>query len=98
MGFFAVSFVGHQLCDACIKCFETITKAIKAAATKGETEVIVREVPYSNWLWQVGAHGLDSEIKQVIDELTANGFKVSHHYRSDSYFADFGLKISWGKQ
>ena len=29
-----------------------LDKAIKEAATKGETEVIVREEPYSNWLWR----------------------------------------------
>ena len=71
---------------------EFIEKKIIEAAEKQEHEVVIRDAPYSNWLYGSGSNR--DEVKKALKVLSDNGFKVSLHYQ-ENQFVDIGLVIGW---
>ena len=72
---------------------EFIEKKIVEAAEKQNREIIIRDNPYSNWLYGSGKSNPD-EVKKALKVLSDNGFKVSLHYQ-ENQFVDIGLVIEW---
>ena len=71
-------------------------KRIREAALKGEDFVLVREAPYSSWLYN--EQNLDDRAAvEVLKELRQNGFSVDYFQYDGSQFSDYGIKISWVK-
>lgn len=72
-----------------------LEKRIREAALKGEDFVLVREAPYSRWLYN--EQNLDDRAAvEVLKELRNNGFKVEYFQYDGSQFSDYGMTISWG--
>lgn len=69
-----------------------IEKKIIDAANSKKRDVIIRENPYSCWLY--GSTGNSNEVSKAIKTLKDNGFKLDLYYR-ESQFVDIGLQISW---
>lgn len=73
-----------------------LEKRIREAALKGEDFVLVREAPYSSWLYN--EQKLDDKAAvEVLKELRHNGFSVDYFQYDGSQFSDYGIEISWGK-
>ena len=72
---------------------EFIEKKIIDAAKNQNREIIIRDNPYSNWLYGSGKSNPD-EVKKALKVLSDNGFKVSLHYQ-ENQFVDIGLVIEW---
>lgn len=72
---------------------EFIEEKIKASAKLGKHEVIIRENPYSGWLY-VGYNKLHDNEKACLDELKTCGFDVDLYY-NEGQFVDIGLRIKW---
>lgn len=73
-----------------------LEKRIREAALKGEDFVLVREAPYSSWLYN--EQKLDDRAAvEVLKELRQNGFSVDYFQYDGSQFSDYGIEISWGK-
>lgn len=72
-----------------------LEKRIREAALKGEDFVLVREAPYSSWLYN--EQKLDDRAAvEVLKELRQNGFSVNYFQYDGSQFSDYGIEISWG--
>lgn len=72
-----------------------LEKKITDAAKKGEDYVLIREAPYSSWLYN--EQKLDDRAAvEVLKELRQNGFSVNYFQYDGSQFSDYGIKISWG--
>lgn len=73
-----------------------LEKRIREAALKGEDSVLVREAPYSSWLYN--EQKLDDRAAvEVLKELRQNGFSVDYFQYDGSQFSDYGMEISWRK-
>jgi gp48 len=73
-----------------------LEKRIREAALKGEDFVLVREAPYSSWLYN--EQKLDDRAAiEVLKELRQNGFSLEYFQYDGSQFSDYGIEISWGK-
>ena len=72
---------------------EFIEKKIVEAAEKQNREVVIRDNPYSNWLYGDSASS-PAEVKKAIKIMHENGFKLSLHY-VENQFVDIGLKVEW---
>ena len=73
-----------------------LEKRIREAALNGEDFVLVREAPYSSWLYN--EQKLDDRAAvEVLKELRQNGFSVDYFQYDGSQFSDYGIEISWGK-
>lgn len=71
-------------------------KRIQEAALAGEDSVLIREAPYSSWLYN--EQKLDDRAAvEVLKELRQNGFSVDYFQYDGSQFSDYGIEISWGK-
>lgn len=72
-----------------------LEKKITDAAKKGEDYVLIREAPYSSWLYN--EQKLDDRAAvEVLKELRQNGFSVNYFQYDGSQFSDYGIEISWG--
>lgn len=72
-----------------------LEKKITDAAKKGEDYVLIREAPYSSWLYN--EQKLDDRVAvEVLKELRQNGFSVNYFQYDGSQFSDYGIEISWG--
>lgn len=72
-----------------------LEKRIREAALKGEDFVLVREAPYSSWLYD--EQKLDDKAAvEVLKELRQNGFDLKYFQYDGSQFSDYGIEISWG--
>lgn len=80
-----------------IKEYKTfLEKRIREASLKGEDSVLVREAPYSSWLYN--EQKLDDRAAvEVLKELRQNGFSVNYFQYDGSQFSDYGMEISWVK-
>ena len=77
------------------KCEEYLVyleQKIKAAATKGERDVIIREKPYCDWMYKES--DLKGEPIKVIKELRNLGYTARLFYQ-ENQFVDMGLWIQW---
>ncbi len=74
------------------KHLEILSGHIEKAAKDGKREVVIRQGPYDNWLYQTPKP--NTLAANVIDQLKKAGYKVSLYY-NESQFVDMGLKISW---
>ena len=72
---------------------EFIEKKIIKAAKDQNREIIIRDNPYSNWLYGSSKSNPD-EVRKALKILSDNGFKVGMHYQ-ENQFVDIGLKIEW---
>lgn len=71
-------------------------KRIQEAALAGKDSVLIREAPYSSWLYN--EQKLDDRAAvEVLKELRQNGFSVDYFQYDGSQFSDYGIEISWGK-
>lgn len=71
-------------------------KRIQEAALAGEDSVLIREAPYSSWLYN--EQKLDDRAAvEVLKELRQNGFDLKYFQYDGSQFSDYGIEISWGK-
>lgn len=66
---------------------------ITEAANAGKTEVIIRKLPYGNWMFY--PEHLSKNEKLIIALLKANGFKIKLFYEDGNQFSDWGMHISW---
>ena len=73
-----------------------LDKKIRDAALSGDSYVIVREEPYSEWL-KNELHIKDKSALKVINELRQNGFSVRYYLLESACRSYSGLKISWGE-
>ncbi|MBD0765044.1 hypothetical protein [Neisseria sp. RH3002v2f] len=72
-----------------------LEKRIREAALNGEDFVLIREAPYSSWLYN--EQKLDDRVAvEVLKELRQNGFSVNYFQYDGSQFSDYGIEISWG--
>ena len=71
-----------------------IEQKIVEAASNGKTTVIIREVPYRDWLY--GSDKKPKEVEDVLKLLKANGFQYKLYY-NECQFVDTGLQIFWDK-
>ena len=73
-----------------------LEKRIKEAALQGNDYVLIREAPYSSWLYN--EQKLDDRAAvEVLKELRQNGFSVNYFQYDGSQFSDYGIQISWTK-
>lgn len=74
-----------------------INQKITEAAKNGRTVVIIRDMPYADWLY--GSDKKPKEVEDVLALLKANGFQYKLYY-NECQFVDTGLQIMWdqGKQ
>lgn len=77
------------------KYLEFINEKIKTAAKNGKTSIIIRENPYSCWLY--GPDKNDQEVDDLLKLLKERGFSISLYY-NEGQFVDIGLNISWDKK
>ena len=74
-----------------------LEKKIQEAALSGNDSVLVREAPYSSWLYN--EQKLDDRAAvEVLKELRQNGFDLKYFQYDGSQFSDYGMEISWGKK
>lgn len=71
-------------------------KRIQEAALAGKDSVLIREAPYSSWLYDELKLD-DRAAVEVLKELRQNGFSVDYFQYDGSQFSDYGIEISWGK-
>ena len=72
-----------------------IEEKIREAALSGNDYVLIREAPYSSWLYN--EQKLDDRAAvEVLKELRQNGFSVKYFQYDGSQFSDYGMTISWG--
>lgn len=72
-----------------------LEKKIQEAALSGNYSVLIREAPYSSWLYN--EQKLDDRAAvEVLKELRQNGFSVNYFQYDWAQFSDYGIKISWG--
>lgn len=72
-----------------------IEEKIREAALSGNDYVLIREAPYSSWLYN--EQKLDDRAAvEVLKELRQNGFSVNYFQYDGSQFSDYGIEISWG--
>lgn len=69
-----------------------IEPKIKAAASSGGREVLIRSEPYARWLYSESS--LSGESKKAVDKLRELGYELSLYYK-ESQFVDMGLIIKW---
>lgn len=70
-------------------------KKIQEADLAGKDFVLIREAPYSSWLYN--EQKLDDRAAvEVLKELRQNGFSVNYFQYDGSQFSDYGIEISWG--
>lgn len=73
-----------------------LEKRIKEAALQGNDYVLIREAPYSSWLYN--EQKLDDRAAvEVLKELRQNGVSVNYFQYDGSQFSDYGIQISWTK-
>ncbi len=72
---------------------EFIEEKIIDAAKNQNREIIIRDNPYSTWLYGSNKSNPD-EVRKALKALSDNGFKTSLHYQ-ENQFVDIGLKIEW---
>jgi gp48 len=73
-----------------------LEKRIREAALSGNDYVLIREAPYSSWLYN--EQKLDDRAAvEVLKELRQNGFSLEYFQYDGSQFSDYGIEISWGK-
>ena len=72
---------------------EFIEDKIKTATTFGKHEVIIRDNPYSCWLYG-NYDKLHKNEKQCLDTIRENGLEVDLYY-NEGAFVDMGLQIKW---
>lgn len=73
-----------------------LERVIKEAAVSGNDSVLIREAPYSSWLYN--EQKLDDRAAvEVLKELRQNGFSVNYFQYDGSQFSDYGIQISWAK-
>ncbi|MEK9551597.1 hypothetical protein, partial [Bacillus cereus] len=66
-----------------------LEKRIREAALNGEDFVLIREAPYSSWLYN--EQKLDDRVAvEVLKELRQNGFSVNYFQYDGSQFSDYG--------
>ena len=71
-----------------------LEKRIREAALKGEDFVLVREAPYSSWLYN--EQNLDDKAAvEVLKELRHNGFYLKYYQYDGSTFSDCAMQIYW---
>lgn len=68
---------------------------IRKAASSEEDYVLIREAPYSSWLYNEEKLE-DKAAIEVLKELRHNGFSVKYFQYDGSQFSDYGMQISWG--
>ena len=73
---------------------EFIEKKIIKAVKDQNRGIIIRDNPYSNWLYGSSSKSNPDEVRKALKTLSDNGFKVSLHYQ-ENQFVDIGLKIEW---
>ena len=73
-----------------------LEKRIKEAALQGNDYVLIREAPYSSWLYNEQKLD-DRAVVEVLKELRQNGFSVNYFQYDGSQFSDYGIQISWTK-
>lgn len=73
------------------KYIEYLDGIIRKHTGNGKRSVIVREPPYSGWLYHSSR---DADAEYTLKTLRENGFTVSFYYE-ELQFADYGLRISW---
>lgn len=71
---------------------ELISKRIEAAANEKKREVIIRDNPYADWLYNEKT--MIPVARKVVDGLRKNGFEVKLYY-NELQFVDMGLWIKW---
>nr|DAS07599.1 MAG TPA: hypothetical protein [Bacteriophage sp.] len=72
-----------------------LEKRIREAALSGNDYVLIREAPYSSWLYN--EQKLDDRAAvEVLKELRQNGFSLEYFQYDGSQFSDYGIEISWG--
>ena len=77
------------------ECKSFIEEKIREAALSGNDYVLIREAPYSSWLYN--EQKLDDRAAvEVLKELRQNGFSVKYFQYDGSQFSDYGMTISWG--
>ena len=73
-----------------------LEKRIREAALSGNDYILIREAPYSSWLYN--EQKLDDRAAvEVLKELRQNGFSLEYFQYDGSQFSDYGIEISWGK-
>lgn len=72
---------------------EYIDYCIRLAADKHLREVIIRDQPYANWVYD--RQGRDITAKEVVKTLETNGFDISCYYKVHSVACDIGMWIKW---
>lgn len=71
-----------------------LEKKITDAAKKGEDYVLIREAPYSSWLYN--EQKLDDRAAvEVLKELRYNGFYLKYYQYDGSTFSDCAMQIYW---
>lgn len=71
-----------------------LEKRIKEAALQGNDYVLIREAPYSSWLYNEKKLD-DKPAVEVLKELRQNGFYLKYFQYDGSQFSDYGMEISW---
>lgn len=75
-----------------------LDKKIRKAAGERKTEIIIRESPYNDWLYdEKNLKKRDEDAYKAISKLRELGFSVGLYY-NELQFVDIGLRINWGNQ
>ena len=71
-----------------------IEEKIREAALSGNDYVLIREAPYSSWLYN--EQKLDDRAAvEVLKELRRNGFYLKYYQYDGSTFSDCAMQIYW---